>query len=184
MSRKIVLRSLALIALGLAPAWMPAVAQDAPSVAEAAKRARQQKQDSTKPTKVITNDEIPSAPAPAPAEGSAQGDTKKSAEETAQDEAKKTAEIEALQKQIHQLEHDIDTQKGAIALDENTYYSNPNRPRNSEQKDKIDQEKQALESMQANLADLKTKLEALGVESPAKPPKPPESITSNAPPQS
>ena len=194
MSRKIVLRSLALLALGLAAAWIPLAAQDAPSVAEAAKRARQQK-ESSKPVKVITNDEIPGTPAPAPAPaqaapgnanaaapGTAPTEAQKSAEETAEDEAQKKAKIEALQKQIHDLEHDINIQKGEIKLDEDAYYSNPNRPRNTDEKDKIDREKQDLQRMESDLQDLRSQLEALGVDIPAKPPKPRESITSSAPP--
>lgn len=198
MSRKIALRTLTLIALGFVVACLPLAAQDAPSVADAAKRARAQKQEAAKPAKVITNDEIPSAPAPAltPAPGStgapgtgsptnaAPAEPATTAAQTPEDEAQKKAEIESLEKQIHQMEHDIDIQKGAIKLDEDTFYTNPNRPRNDDLKDKIDQEKQSMERMQSDLADLKAKLEALGVEIPAKPPKPRESITSNAPPQS
>lgn len=198
---KIALRALTLTALGLLAASMPLFAQDAPSVAEAAKRARQQKQDSAKPTKVITNDEIPGTPAPAPAP--APGDTgaaapasgqapaaapgpaetAKTAAQTADEEAQKKAEIEALTKQVHQMEHDINIQRGAIKLDQDTYYSNPNRPRNDDLKDRIDQEKQSLERMEADLAAVLAKLAELGIPIEAKPPRPRESITSNAPPQ-
>src|SRR5215470_5420914 len=204
MSRKTMLRWLTLLALGLASASLPLAAQDTTSVAEAAKRARQQKQESTKPAKVITNDEIPGAPAPSatpapaatpgtaastpegptPAGTTAPADAKKSAEEAAADEAAKKAEIEELKKKIHDLEHDINIQRGAVRLDENTYYSDPNRPRNTSQKDKIDREKQDLERMESDLADALAKLAELGVPIETKPPKPPESITSNAPPQS
>lgn len=190
MSQKTLLRSLALIALTLSAACIPLVAQDTPSVAEAAKRARQQKQESTKPAKVITNDELPSSPAPAPATGetpwpvgeASSADAKKSTADTAEDEARKKAEIESLQKQISAMQHDIDTQKGAITLNEKTYDSDANRPRSSDLKNKIDQEKSDLERMQAALEDLKAKLEALGVELPAKPPALRESITSSTPP--
>jgi len=199
MSRKTVFRILALAALGSVAAWMPLAAQDTTSVAEAAKRARQQKQESAKPAKVITNDEIPGAPASAaaptaapaapgsPAEGAAAqtgppGEEKKVAADTADDEARKKAEIEALEKQIHQMEHDINIQRGEVKLDEETYYSNPNRPRNSEEKDKIDREKQDLGRMEADLAAALAKLSELGVPIEAKPAKPRESITSNTPP--
>jgi len=203
MSPKTVFRFLALAALGSVAAWMPLAAQDTTSVAEAAKRARQQKQESTKPAKVITNDEIPSAPVPAtattpapsgdatssgpasgtaPAASSTPQDQTKSSAGSADDDARKKEEIEALEKQIHQMEHDINIQRGEVKLDEETYYSNPNRPRNSEEKDKIDNEKQALARMEADLAAALAKLSELGVPIEAKPPKPPESITSNAPP--
>lgn len=204
MSLNMVFHSLALVVLGLVAASGPLLAQDAPSVAEAAKRAREQKQDSKKPAKVITNDTIPSAPAPtatpsgssdsgapaAPAEGSAPAgapaasDTKKAAAEAAEDEAKKKAEIESLQKQIRELQDAINTQKGMIALDQNTYYSNPDYVHDTAGKDKLDREKKELESMQADMEELKSKLEALGVEIPVKPPAPRESITSSTPPQS
>ena len=194
-------RWLAVMALGALAACVPLAAQDAPSVAEAAKRARQQKQESAKPAKVITNDTIPGVPpeAPAPAaaaapgtaapsdasgSGAGPGDSKKSAAEVAQDEAKKQAEIEELRKKAHDLEHDANIQRGAVSLDENTYYSDANRPRNQNLKDKIDREKQDLQRMEAELADVLAKLAELGVPVEAKPPKPPESITKNAPPQS
>jgi len=203
MSAKTVVRVLALVALGAIAGCMPLAAQDTTSVAEAAKRARQQKQESAKPTKVITNDEIPSAatpatvttPAPsgaatspgstagtAPAASSAPEEATISAAGSADEEARKKAEIEALEKQIHQMEHDINIQRGEVKLDEETYYSNPNRPRNAEEKDKIDREKQDLERMEADLAAALAKLSELGVSVEAKPPKPRESITSNAPP--
>jgi DNA repair exonuclease SbcCD ATPase subunit len=198
------MRSLALAALGFAMASVPLAAQDTPSVAEAAKRTRQQKQESAKPVKVITNDEIPSVPTPAPAaaptapadnaappapaEGStptdatAAVDKKKSAAETAEDAEAKNAEIESLQKQIRELQDAISTQKGEIALDQNTFYSNPDYTHNTAGKDKLDREKSDLERMQAEMEELKSKLEALGVTLPAKPPAPRESITSSAPP--
>jgi len=201
MSRNIVLGSLALIALGVTAACVPSAAQDAPSVAEAAKRARQQKQESAKPPKVITNDTIPRTPVPdsasapatptndgaatrAPGSVPAESATKQSAAESAEDEQKKKAKIESLEKQIRELQHDIDTQKHEITLDENTYYSNPNRPRDTSEKDRIDREKADLDRMLADMEDLIAQLDALGVVVPPKPPKPPESITSNAPPQS
>jgi predicted RNase H-like nuclease (RuvC/YqgF family) len=203
MSRNIVWSSLVLIALSITAAGVPSAAQDAPSVAEAAKRARVQKQESAKSAKVITNDTIPGAPLPdsastpatptneaaaAPTPGSAPAgtaaNTKQSAAEAAEDEQKKKAEIESLEKQIRELQHNIDIQKHEITLDESTYYSNPNRPRDESEKDRIDREKLDLEIMLANIEDLRAQLEALGVVIPPKPPKPPESITSNAPPQS
>lgn len=62
------MRRLALLLAVFTLGSIPVIAQDAPSVAEAARRSRQQKQDAAKPSPVIDNDVIPPSPlAAAPA---------------------------------------------------------------------------------------------------------------------
>jgi len=188
--RSIVLRTLAVSFMALFAAAVRLAAQDAPSVAEAAQRARQQKQEAAKPAKVITNDTLPpSAPpsdsgaplttaeAPAPAESS---DTKK-ATETSEDSEKKKAAIDALRKQISAKQDEISTQQGMMALDQTTYYSNPDYSRDSSGKAKLDGEKADLERMQQEMDELKAKLAELGQTVESKPPEPKKSITQNAP---
>jgi hypothetical protein len=193
MRRLTVVRSLALIFCGLTFACPNLAAQDAPSVTEAAKHARQHKQESAKPATVITNDTLPAAPdakpatpgpAASPADSSAPAaadDGKKLAESEA-DIEKKKAQTESLRKQFAGLQDAINTQQGAIALDQNTYYSNPDYRLDTAGKDKIDAEKRALERLEAEKAELKARLAELGVVIEPKPPAPKESITSNSPP--
>ena len=194
--RSIVLRTVALSFVALLAAAFQLAAQDAPSVAEAAQRARQQKQEAAKPAKVITNDTLPAAPqsnpsappgdssAPAAtAEGPAPADSAdtKKATETAEDSEKKKAAIDALRKQISAKQDEISTQQGKIALDQTTYYSNPDYSRDSSGKAKLDGEKADLERMQQEMDELKAKLADLGQTVESKPPEPKKSITQNAP---
>jgi hypothetical protein len=196
MSRAIVLRSLALILVTLAPHSTRLAAQDAPSVAEAAKRAQQQKQNSAKPAKVITDDTLSRSPAAAPsapadsstpaatAQPALTNDGTSKPADTPEDAEQKMAEIDSLKKQIAAKQDEISTHQRGIALDEQNYYSNPNRPRDPAERERIDREKSDLDRMQAEMADLKAKLEELGVAIEPKPPAPRESITRNAPPRS
>jgi len=200
MPRGILLRTLALALVALSAAAVEVAAQDEPSVAEAARRARQQKQESQKPAKIVTNDTLPAAPqtnssatpgesaapatsaeAPAPAEGAAANETKRTAD-TPEDEEQKKAEIDLLHKQIAAKQDEINTQQAMIALDQNTYYSNPDNSRDSAGKAKLDGEKSDLERMQGEINELKAKLQELGEPIPSKTPEPKKSITPNAPP--
>jgi hypothetical protein len=196
MHRSTMARWLALMLCGLSVAGLRLAAQDAPSVAEAAKRARQQKQESAKPAKVITNDSLPAAPdatpatpgdatpaasrADASAPAAAGADNKTS--ESEEDIEKKKSQTESLRKQVAGLQDAINTQQGAIALDQNTYYSTPDYKQDTAGKEKIDAEKRELERMEIDMAELKARLAELGVVIEPKPPAPRESITPNAPP--
>src|SRR6516225_4070148 len=78
-------------------------AQDEPSVADAARRARQQKQASAKPSSVVTNDTLRPAPTPAPAPSALPADapatsTEDSAEAAESPERKAETDDEAEQK--------------------------------------------------------------------------------------
>jgi predicted RNase H-like nuclease (RuvC/YqgF family) len=198
MARGILFRSLALIAMVFSVAAVRLAAQDEPSVAEAARRARQQKQEASKPAKVVTNDTLAPSPAAAPATPTTPSDSAappaatepaagtsveaKKPAETAEEAEKKKQEIESLKKEIADKEDAVKTLRGAIVLDQNTYYSNPNYRRDTAGKAKIDDEKADLERMQTELDELKAKLADLGVVSEPKPPEPKPSITQNAPP--
>lgn len=196
MSRGIAWRVLAPAVIALSAA-VPLAAQDAPSVAEAARRARQQKQESQKPAKVITNDTLPAAPPtnppatpgdsaqPAPSSDSSApadaGTETKKAAETPEEAEQKKAEIESLRKQIAAKQDEINTQKDLIGLDQTTYYSNPDYSRDTAGKTKLDAEKADLERMQQEMSELKARLEELGETVPSKAPEPRKSITQNAP---
>jgi Gon7 family len=196
MHRSTMVRWLALILCGLSVAGLRLAAQDAPSVAEAAKRARQQKQESAKPAKVITNDSLPAAADANPATSSdatraasradasapaAAGADNKKPSESEEDIEKKKSQTESLRKQLAGLQDAINTQQGAIALDQDTYYSAPDYKQDTAGKEKIDAEKRELERMEIEMAELKAMLAELGVVIEPKPPAPRESITPNAP---
>jgi chromosome segregation ATPase len=182
---------LALALVALSAAAVQVAAQDAPSVAEAARRSRQQKQESQKPAKIVTNDTLPAAPqanppatpaeASAPVGGAAANETKTAAD-TPEDAEQKKAEIDSLRKQIAAKQDEINTQQARIALDQNTYYSNPDYSRDSAGKAKLDGEKGDLERMQEEISELKARLQELGEPIPSKAPEPKKSITQNAPP--
>ena len=188
MSRNLILRSLALI-LAAAPIFAARLAaQDAPSVAEAARRTRQQKQAAAKPVKVVDDDTLaprraaPATPpadavpdsAAAPAENtSAPPDAKKPAAD-ADDEAKKKAEIEALKQEIADKKHSANLLQREISLAQDTYYSNPDHEHDKAGKEKLDSMQADLQQQQADLADLQAKLAALGGSEDSKPAAPPQ----------
>jgi len=117
-----------LLAATLLPAAAFAQSQDTQSVAEAARRARAQKKNSEKPSKVITDDtldvkkgdvqsataeqlRIPGTPqAPAQAASNAPS-TADQNEKKASDDEKRAKEIAALKEQIKQAQSDLDLAK-------------------------------------------------------------------------
>src|SRR3974390_1513096 len=183
MSKGTVTRILGLALVASSAVALQLAAQDAPSVAEAARRARPQKQDASKPAKVITNDSLPAAPpsdsaapltpannsTPASPDAAAGTETNK-APATPEEQEQKQQEIASLRKQITAKQDEINTQQGLIQLDQTTYYSNPDYVRDTAGKAKIDGEKAALDRLQQEMADLKAKLEDLGETVPSKPP--------------
>ena len=180
MSPKIVLRWLALLVAAFCLFTLRLAAQDdAPSVADAARRARQQKQDAAKPAHVIDNDAIPPSPtasgadAAAPAENaSAPSVTKPEANAT--DEAKKKEETEGLKKEIADKKEKINFEQREIALARDTYYSNPDHEHDTAGKDKLDSMQADLTQAESELADLQAKLAAAeppAEEKPAEPAK-------------
>jgi hypothetical protein len=189
------LRSLALCVFAFALS-IPLFAQQpqddtAPSVAEAARRARQQKQDAAKPAHVIDNDSIPSAPAssadspapaapasdsnsPKPPEGSsASSEAAKSDGDKAEDE-KKRAEIDALKQEIADKLERVNLQQREIALAQDTFNSNPDREHDNAGKEKLDSMQSDLAQLQAQLTELQAKLAGLNPPSEEKAPETPK----------
>jgi hypothetical protein len=188
MSPKILLRALALLLAAGSFSAVRLAAQDEPSVAEAARRARQQKQAAPKPARIIDNDSIPpSHNAPAtPAADSAAAEANPSTPATSSDSnapvkpedtsappaekgtsdadaaAAKKAKIEALKKQIADKKESVDLQQRAIALAQDTFYSNPDHVHDRDGKAKLDSMQSDLEQEKAELAELQAKLAELG----------------------
>lgn len=180
MCSKAFLRSFALLLAAFSFYTVRLAAQDdAPSVAEAARRARQQKQDAAKPAHVIDNDSLPPSPTPAnssnsssPASDSNSATTPEnsaasdSAAPSASDQEQTKKEMDDVKQQIAEKKSRIDFQQRELALAQDTYYSNPNHDDDKAGKDKLDSMRADLEQAKADLADLQSKLDKLAASSP------------------
>ena len=190
MSPKMTLRCLVFAFVAVSVGSIYAVAQDAPSVAEAARRTRQQKQESAKPARVIDNDSLPAAPAssspataPAPASDSTTVPAAANASDSsatgtaganAADEEEKKAQIEALKQEIADKKERINLQQREMALAQDTYLSNPDHEHDNAGKSKLDSMQSDLSQLQAQLTDLQSKLAALGPSPETKTPETPK----------
>ena len=152
------------------------------SVAEAARRSREKKKNPSNPaksTKVITDDDLdkrnfqpgqeglnvgsaprletqpPSAQAVAAAEAA-----DSSTEQDAKDAAEQDLQIAKLKSQIADAEKDLDLGKRQLALDQDSYFSNPDYSHDAAGKTKLEDEKQQIDSKQQEIERLKTKLAA------------------------
>lgn len=187
-NRKSVCVSLILLATCLA--GMPstqAQSNDQGSVADAARRAREQKKAAAKPGQVVTNDtlepakavaaapkpesatEAPMAPAsaaPGTEEAAANANVAPAnvakSEESAADVEKKKAEekkaLEALKRQIREKQQEVDLAQRGLALASDTFYSRPDFSRDTDGKAKLDAMQSDLSQKQDELAQLKAKL--------------------------
>jgi len=154
------------------------------SVAEAARRAREKKKNPPNPaksTKVITDDDLdkrnfppgneglnvgsapkletqpPSAQAVAAAEA-ADASTE---QQDVKDAAEQDRRMARLKEQIADAEKDLDLAKRQLALDQDSYFSNPDYSHDTAGKSKLEDEKQQIDSKQQEIERLKTKLAAL-----------------------
>ena len=148
-------------------------------MAEAARRSREKKKNAAnapKPTKVITDDDLKRSFQPgqeglnvgaAPQlETTAPSQQAVAAAEVGDKAAGKEAadqdpEIEALKVQIADAEKDLDLSQRQLALDQDSYLSNPANANDTAGKAKLDNEKQQIESEQQTVERLKLRLAAL-----------------------
>jgi hypothetical protein len=200
MTRHIVLRfALPLIVSAtLFPSAMLAQSQDTQSVAEAARRAREQKKTSPKPAKLITDDtlevkkgdvqsavaeqlKVPGSPDAGPAAGTTNAQagaatgaaiTPGSENASAEEKARATLrERVALKEKIKDAESDLDLLQREYKLDQDSYYSNTNYASDTAGKEKLDALKQQVTDKQQELEKLKARLAALPPETAATTPK-------------
>ena len=178
-------RSFTTIALLLAAAisYSPmALAQSSQqdSVAEAARRAREQKKAAARPAPVITDDtfkpapakpevQTPSADAPATSTAPADSEQTQSAAanktpDAAREAARKKAELAALKQQVEDKQKEVDIAKREFGLESETYYSKPDFSHDREGKARLDAMQTALKQQQDELATLKAKLAAAAPE--------------------
>lgn len=208
MSRCISLR-LALAAL-IAAAGLPlsayAQSQDtqSQSVADAARRAREQKKAADKqPAPVITNDTLkPAAPAPSPDAAPAPGSPAQPAADAtnaqatssapapagqpspgspvadADPKSKDSVEVAAQKQQLAEAQKELDLLQRELTLEQDNVYSKPNSASDAAGKAKLDDLTQQLAGKQQSVETLKARLEALlgsaGTAAPAKPSTPPQ----------
>jgi len=182
MSAKKILCSLALLSATASCRTLRLAAQDAPSVAEAARRTRQQKQDSAKPAQVIDNDTLAPAPASAaasdanratsPENPAADAAAHKSEPDAAAEEHKK-AEFEALKQKIADKKASLHLEQREMALERDTFLSNPDHEHDKTGQEKLDSIEKTVNQSQAELAELEAKLADAAPPSEAKTPEPP-----------
>jgi CCR4-NOT transcriptional regulation complex NOT5 subunit len=169
-------------------------AQDpaAPSVAEAAKRAREAKQGAAnKPAKVITDDTLhpnsnnsPSVPnesgtqagdtsaSGAPAGVNQAGANAPAAPASEQTEEKKK-ELDSVKQQLVEKQNEVDLAQRELALANDNYYSKADYASDKSGKAKLDGMQTDLNAKKDELAQIKAKFAELGgVEEPAKAPGP------------
>ncbi|HUN61744.1 MAG TPA: hypothetical protein VMU53_07135 [Candidatus Sulfotelmatobacter sp.] len=177
MSPKLMVRVFALLLAACSLYSVRVLAQDdTTSVAEAARRARQQKQDAAKPAHVIDNDAIPPSPAAANSPNSANSPAGQQATDSSAqpatdsaDEAKDKSDVDALKKEIAAKKEQVDFQKRELALAQDSYYSNPEHERDSAGKQKLDAMQADCNQAQSELSELQAKLAAAGPASNEKP---------------
>ena len=179
------------------------------SVADAARRNRDKKKNSSnspKSTKVITDDDLDKRNFPPGNEGLNVGSAPKleteppspqaaeaadsaTEEQAAKDAAEQDRQIAKVKAQIADAEKDLDLGKRQLALDQDSYFSNPDYSHDEAGKAKLQNEKQQIDEDQQEIERLKTKLAALeemkshrkGAHSQAAPP--PTENPPSAPPQ-
>jgi hypothetical protein len=167
MSRPILSRLAILVVAVSALFSITAFAQSQDSVAEAARRAREQKKAAAKPAKVFTEDDVKPAekpaaeststfgsqtnsPAPAPQAGS-------TGAPDAKDE-KTLKEIAFLKEQIKQSESDLDLLQRQLSLEQDTYLSKADYAHDTAEKAIVDALKQQVTDKQQEVTRLKAHL--------------------------
>jgi hypothetical protein len=151
------------------------------SVADAARRARDQKKNAAKSSKVITDDELDrhefkpgkagfnvmappqleTEPPSAEAVAAAEAADNASDEDLQKEAAGQDADIARLKLQIAQGEKDLDVLRRQLALDQDSYFSKTDYARDAAGKSNLDNEKQQINDRQEQIERLKTRLAAL-----------------------
>jgi len=142
------------------------------SIGDAARRAREQKKEEPKPTKVWTNDDIPKTgesisiigppSEAAPTESSEAPKTEKKPEAVAPEEkADLQAKLDEAKAHLASLKTDLDIVQRKYVLDEQTYLSNPNHDRDTAGAQALGEEKQQIADKQQQIADAQKKVDDL-----------------------
>jgi len=182
--------AISLVALGLAGPTKTAEAQSqgdtSQSVADAARRAREQKKNAAKPVKTLTNDDLPVAtvaeanatevsrqPNEAKADAAASAATaaadanevkaQENGEKAKQKKAEDRAALERAKKELATALGELDVMQRRAALDSDSYYSQTGFANDKAGKANLDAaaqqiagKKQTVEALQAKVAELQT----------------------------
>jgi len=163
--------------------------QQTPSVAEAARRAREQKKKTEKPGRVIDDDNLkPSDPtgppdlqtakAWDPGAAAAPAAPATPAAEATPNEKKESAgnaaEAASMKTQLEELEKELDLLRRELPLERDNYYSKADYARDTEGKSKLDALQQQLTDKQQDVDALKTRLAAMLEQLPHEQPASPE----------
>jgi len=204
MQHRTLLRTAALLGLASAALSLPLFAQDSStdSVAEAARRARAQKNAAAKPATVVTDDTLKPAPASgspaaaspdntsAPATPDANAAPSGNAQvvpaaaaPTEEEEKKKQAAIEALKQEVAAKQAELDLAQREMTLDNEAYYSKPSYQDDKAGAAKLAAEQTTVDQKKDELAALNAKLADLGFEAPPTPPPTPKGPTTLGPPR-
>lgn len=172
---------LAFLALvfGLAAYATPAQDQSSDDVAAAARKAREKQKDAPKPKKVITNDDMPSAPATqstpastASKPGGQEDSTQASKAGGSQNEGNAKGEaywrkrFSTLHGKLSTAERELDVLQRELNKDQVQYYADPqkaltqqyDRSDINEKTSKIDAKKKEIESIKQQISDLEDEL--------------------------
>lgn len=142
------------------------------SLADAARRVREQKKEAPKPTKVWTNDDIPktgqdisiigTSNESAPSESSEKEKSeKKPAEVTPAEKADLQSKLDDAKQQLTNLKNEMDIAQRKYALDEQTYLSDPNHQQDTSGAASLEDEKQQIGDKQEQIADAQKKVDDL-----------------------
>jgi hypothetical protein len=173
----------------------------APSVAEAARRAREKKNNAAKPVRTLTNEDLPAAPVaesnngnaqPSPAtspdgaaltttDGRVAPTAPVSDEQSKRKMAENVAALERAKKELIQAQSELDVMQRKAALDSESYYSKPDFASDKDGKASLDAEaqeindkKQAVDKMKARVIELQVLVGEPVPTEPAKNPPPPQ----------
>jgi chromosome segregation ATPase len=165
------------VLLGLVAFSTPAQDQGTDDVAVAARKAREQQKAAPKPKKVLTNDDMPSAPADTKSgdAAAAKTDDQKAAApgEKADDpnsEAAWRKRFQQLHDKIATAQQDLDVLERELNKDQVQYYTDPQKAM-QQQHDrsdvndhlaKIDAKKKEIESLNQQLSDMEDQLRKSG----------------------
>ncbi|HYL86656.1 MAG TPA: hypothetical protein VE263_20695 [Candidatus Angelobacter sp.] len=159
-----------------------AQSQDSQSVAEAARRAKEQKKPPAKPAKVITEDDVkPASPAGATTAATPAAATSAQAAAGANSTAMQTPsdgqkgpepkEVAALKEQLKQALSDLDLLQRQLRLDQDVVYSKTDYASDKAGIAKVEDEKQQVSGKQQDVDALKAKLadllKSLGIDASA-----------------
>jgi uncharacterized coiled-coil protein SlyX len=193
---RVVLPAAAAVALFSFPAFAQSQDEQSSSVADAARRAREQKKKSDKPARVINDDNLKPAPGPtkppdlqtakatepgvsaeaaaplaAPPEAAPAAPPAKAAPPEKKESSSNSAEAASMKAQLEELQKEMDLLQREVPLERDNFYSKPDYTHDTAGKAKLDALMQQVTDKQQDVEALKTRLatllEQLAKEQPA-----------------